>query len=162
MFPEGVSHNAPTLLPLKTGAARIALGAVSVGDEPIDLRIVPVGLYYTNKTTFRSEVVLHFGEAFKVERVELDESGQPPKEVVKDLTSKIETAIRDVTLNAETESELHTAAMAERIFAAASEENVNLGEKLDFKKQYVEQTETDPELQNKLAAFDAKLKSAGL
>src|SRR5690606_3421659 len=64
LFPEGVSHNSPTLLPLKTGAARIALGAVSVGDEPIDLRIVPVGLYYTNKTTFRSEVVLHFGEAF--------------------------------------------------------------------------------------------------
>jgi glycerol-3-phosphate O-acyltransferase/dihydroxyacetone phosphate acyltransferase len=162
LFPEGVSHNSPNLLPLKTGAARIALGAVSVGDEPIDLRIVPVGLYYTNKTTFRSEVVLHFGEAFKVKKVELDESGQPPKEAVKALTSQIESAIREVTLNAETESEIHTAAMAERIFAAASEENVNLGEKLDFKKQYVEQAESDPELQQKLTTFDAKLKSAGL
>jgi glycerol-3-phosphate O-acyltransferase/dihydroxyacetone phosphate acyltransferase len=162
LFPEGVSHNSPTLLPLKTGAARIALGTVSVGDEPIDLRIVPVGLYYTNKTTFRSEVVLHFGEAFRVERTVLDQDGQPSKEAVKDLTAKIETAIREVTLNAETEGEIHTAAIAERIFAAASRENEHLGEKLDFKKQYVEQTNTDPKLHEKLAKFDTKLRSAGL
>lgn len=162
LFPEGVSHNSPTLLPLKTGAARIALGAVSIGDEPIDLRIVPVGLYYTNKTTFRSEVLLHFGEAFRVKRTELDENGQPPKEAVKALTSQIETAIREVTINAEDEAELHTASIAERIFAAASNENEFLGERLDFKKQYVEQKNTDPVLKEKLAKFDNKLNAAGL
>ncbi|HVE59422.1 MAG TPA: lysophospholipid acyltransferase family protein, partial [Pyrinomonadaceae bacterium] len=57
IFPEGVSHDKPQLQPLKTGASRIALGAVSSGKDPssLDLQIVPVGLYYTNKTTFRSE-----------------------------------------------------------------------------------------------------------
>ncbi len=162
LFPEGVSHNSPTLLPLKTGAARIALGAVSIGDDPIDLRIVPVGLWYTNKTTFRSEVVLHFGGSFRVERTPLDEDGQPTKEAVKALTSQIETSIREVTLNAETEAELHTASVAERIFAAASRENGNLGEKLDFQKQYVEKTAESPQLKDKLARFDVKLKAAGL
>ena len=162
LFPEGVSHNSPKLLPLKTGAARIALGAVSIGDELIDLRIVPVGLYYTNKTTFRSEVLLHFGEAFRVERTDLDANGQPPKEAVKNLTAQIEAAIREVTINAETEAELHTASIAERIFAAASDENENLGEKLDFKKQYVEKLETDSKLTDKLAKFDSKLDAAGL
>ncbi len=161
LFPEGVSHNSPKLLPLKTGAARIALGAVSIGDEPIDLRIVPVGLHYTNKTTFRSEVLLHFGESFRVEKTVLDDNGQPPKEAVKQLTSQVESAIREVTLNAETESELHTAAMAERIFAAAREENENLGEKLDFQKQYVEQS-AGGELNEKLAKFDKKLTDAGM
>jgi glycerol-3-phosphate O-acyltransferase / dihydroxyacetone phosphate acyltransferase len=49
IFPEGVSHDEPQLQPLKTGAARIALGAVSSGKNPasLDLQIVPVGLYYT-------------------------------------------------------------------------------------------------------------------
>ena len=162
LFPEGVSHNSPKLLPLKTGAARIALGAVSIGGDPIDLRIVPVGLYYTNKTTFRSEVVLHFGEAFRIQRTDLDSNGQPSKEAVKALTSQIETAIREVTLNAETEAEIHTAALAERIFSAASRENENFGEKLDFKKQYVEQTNANVDLNQKLARFDSKLKAAGL
>ena len=162
LFPEGVSHNSPKLLPLKTGAARIALGAVSIGDDPIELRIVPVGLHYTNKTTFRSEVLLHFGKAFRVERAEFEDDGQPPSKAVKELTAKVETAIREVTLNAEDEAELHTAAIAERIFAAASEENENLGEKLDFKKQYVERSDTDPKLTEKLAKFDSKLAAAGL
>ena len=64
LFPEGVSHNSPKLLRIKTGAARIALGAVSNCDKKIGLKIIPVGLYYTNKTTFRSEALLHFGEPF--------------------------------------------------------------------------------------------------
>ncbi|MDX6574161.1 MAG: glycerol-3-phosphate O-acyltransferase / dihydroxyacetone phosphate acyltransferase, partial [Blastocatellia bacterium] len=50
--PEGVSHDEPRLKPLKTGAARIALAAASSG-AALDLKIVPVGLYYTEKTTFR-------------------------------------------------------------------------------------------------------------
>src|SRR5206468_1586214 len=40
--PEGVSHDEPRLLPIKTGAARIALAAVSTG-EVSDLKIVPAG-----------------------------------------------------------------------------------------------------------------------
>jgi 1-acyl-sn-glycerol-3-phosphate acyltransferase len=53
LFPEGVSHNSPKLLPLKSGAARIAIGAASTdGTEPVNVKVMPVGLYYTNKTTF--------------------------------------------------------------------------------------------------------------
>lgn len=138
LFPEGVSHNSPKLLPAKTGAARIALGAVSVegGGQPLDLRVVPVGLFYTNKTTFRSEALLHFGEPFRVEPVPLEPDGQPPRDSVRALTEKIEASLRSVTLNAETESELHTARMAEEIFAAA-DVNENLGEKLEFLKRFV-------------------------
>src|ERR1044071_2791743 len=55
LFPEGFSHNAPKLMPVKTGAARIALGAAVEG-----LKIVPVGLYYPSKTSFRGEAPLRF------------------------------------------------------------------------------------------------------
>lgn len=161
LFPEGVSHNSPKLLPAKTGAARIALGAVSVG-EPIDLFIVPVGLYYTSKTTFRSEALLHFGEPFHVEPIQLDDSGQPPKETVKELTQRIENSLRDVTLNAETEAELHTAKIAEQIFATAAE-NENLGEKLDFLKSYIaERKFNNAEFEGRLRGYDRKLDDFGL
>src|SRR6202007_147644 len=55
--PEGVSHNDPGLKPIKTGAARISLAAVSTG-EVKNLQIVPAGLYYTSKTSFRSSALL--------------------------------------------------------------------------------------------------------
>ena len=48
IFPEGTTHSDPRLRELKTGAARIALGA------SMRVSIVPTGLYYTAKQTFRS------------------------------------------------------------------------------------------------------------
>lgn len=167
LFPEGVSHNSPKLLPMKTGAARIALGAAASGETKIEVKIVPVGLYYTNKTTFRSEALLHFGEPFSVPSVAPDEEGQPPKASVKELTARIEAELRDVTLNAESEAELHVARIAEEIFASAAK-NENLGEKLDFLKQYVEESggkktsPEDAELANRLRDYDAKLTDLGI
>jgi 1-acyl-sn-glycerol-3-phosphate acyltransferase len=111
LFPEGVSHSSSKLLPLKSGAARIALGAAAAGDT--EVKIVPVGLYYTNKTTFRSEAMLYFGEVFMVPKVELEADGQPPRDAVRRLTEKMADALREVTLNAENLSELYVARIAE-------------------------------------------------
>ncbi|HUE83122.1 MAG TPA: lysophospholipid acyltransferase family protein, partial [Pyrinomonadaceae bacterium] len=74
--PEGVSHNEPRLRPIKTGTARIALGAVSTGDV-LELSIIPTGLYYTSKTSFRSGALLHFGKPILVTPVEIDPDGNP-------------------------------------------------------------------------------------
>jgi glycerol-3-phosphate O-acyltransferase/dihydroxyacetone phosphate acyltransferase len=56
LFPEGVSHDATRLLPLRTGAARIA------HEAPPGTRILPVGLTYADKGLFRSRVSVHVGE----------------------------------------------------------------------------------------------------
>jgi 1-acyl-sn-glycerol-3-phosphate acyltransferase len=167
LFPEGISHNSPKLLPMKTGAARIALGAAAAGESAIEVKIVPVGLFYTSKTTFRSEALLHFGEPFTVPKIEMDVDGQPPRAAVKELTSKIEEELRDVTLNAETDAELHVAKIAEQIFATSAE-NDNLGEKLDFLKNYVAESsglnssESDRLLAERLRDYDARLASFGI
>jgi 1-acyl-sn-glycerol-3-phosphate acyltransferase len=165
LFPEGVSHNSPKLLPAKTGAARIALGAVSVhsDEHPIELKIIPVGLFYTSKKTFRSEALLHFGEPFAVEPVELDPEGQPPRDQARKLTERIEAALREVTLNAESESDLHTARIAEEIFSSAGQ-NENLGEKLDFLQAFVAEADDDGPaekslLREQMHEFDSKLES---
>lgn len=61
LFPEGTSHNQPYRLPLKTGAARIALDT-EWRHGPLGLRIVPVGLVYEAKGEFRSRVLISIGE----------------------------------------------------------------------------------------------------
>ena len=61
LFPEGRSHSEPRPLPLKTGAARIALHALGEGRAQ-GLTIIPIGVVYEDKGRFRSRVVLRVGE----------------------------------------------------------------------------------------------------
>jgi len=169
LFPEGVSHNSTKLLPAKTGAARIALGAVSIdgSGEPLDLRIVPVGLFYTSKTTFRSEALLHFGEPFRIDPARTDEEGQPDREDVKALTARIEEALRGVTLNAESEADLHAAHLAEEILDSV-QPNESLGEKVEFLKKFISGSagdnadDGDRELRARVFEYDKKLAEHGL
>lgn len=166
IFPEGISHNESQLQPLKTGAARIAIGTVSLGENPssLDLQIVPVGLFYTNKTTFRSEALLHFGEPFPVLPSALDADGQPPKAEVRNLTTRIETALRDVTLNAETEAQIAVANIAEEVFTATAEHRENLAERLEFLQKFIAEppTEGDEKLEKRLAEYNQKLDDLGI
>ena len=130
LFPEGLSHNEPRLQPVKTGAARIALGASVPG-----LKIVPVGLYYTSKTSFRGEALLRFGEPLDVPQVGPDERGEPPREAVRELSARIEAALLGVTLNVETEEQLDAARKAERLFSSVYEGlnmRLPLAERFDF------------------------------
>src|SRR5207237_423310 len=90
---------------------------VSFG-ETIDLRIVPVGLYYTEKTTFRSSRLLYFGEPLPVAPVQADSDGAPPRAAVRELSDRIEKALREVMLHAEQEEALSLIGRAEKIFSA--------------------------------------------
>ena len=59
IFPEGKSHDEPSLAPLKTGAARIALDARDAGIR--DLMVVPIGLTFERKEMPRTRVLVHVG-----------------------------------------------------------------------------------------------------
>ncbi len=64
LFPEGTSHSEPLLKPLRTGAARLALSTRAVSGQPVF--VIPGGLYYEQKQTFRSRALLTFGEPILV------------------------------------------------------------------------------------------------
>src|SRR6266540_2294934 len=53
LFPEGTTHSNTMMLPLRTGAARIALSAEAEASWQLNLQIVPVGLWYQKKSQFR-------------------------------------------------------------------------------------------------------------
>ena len=67
IFPEGTVNDTLKLLPLRTGAARIALGARAAGADA--LRIVPVGLLYEDKATPRTRVLVRARDAIDLDDV---------------------------------------------------------------------------------------------
>lgn len=169
--PEGVSHDEPRLRPIKTGAARIALAAVSTG-EVADLSIVPAGLYYTSKTKFRSAVLLYFGKPIDVEPVILESDGNPPRAAVRELSHRVECALREVMLDAEHEEALQTITRAERIFSSEADEegNESLAEELQLQQRFVKAyrvlREQAPErlrrLEVRMTRFEEELNQAGV
>jgi 1-acyl-sn-glycerol-3-phosphate acyltransferase len=60
IFPEGTTHDRLQLAPIRTGAARIALGARASGVEGITM--VPVGILYESKFKLRSRALVRIGE----------------------------------------------------------------------------------------------------
>jgi len=167
--PEGVSHDAPGLKPIKTGAARISLAAVSTG-EVSALKIVPAGLYYTSKTSFRSDALLYFGTPIDVEPVTLEPDGTPPREAVRELSSEIEKALREVILDARHEEELQTTARAERIFSSATPEEESLKDELRLQQRFIKaysilqslQPERLRRLELRMMRFEDELNQAGV
>jgi 1-acyl-sn-glycerol-3-phosphate acyltransferase len=130
IFPEGTTHSDPQLRELKTGAARIALGA------GIRLAIVPTGLYYTAKQTFRSSALAYFGPPIDVEPEPVDADGEPNPQSVDRLTEKIDRALDDVTLQADSHAALEIIARAERIFSAG--QNGDLARELELRRRFVD------------------------
>jgi glycerol-3-phosphate O-acyltransferase / dihydroxyacetone phosphate acyltransferase len=118
LFPEGKSHSEPSLAELKTGAARIALGAAKAG-APV--RIVPVGLTYADKHRFRSEVLIETGAPIEVRDFLPGDAASEPESVRK-LTERIAEGLKSVTLNLERWEDLPLIQLAEQLYAFRQKE----------------------------------------
>lgn len=100
LFPEGTTHSEASLLSMRTGAARIALGAEKEQGGKLDLKVVPVGLWYENKGLFRSAVLLVVGEPFGLQDY-IDNDDENDRSQVRELTGRIEEELDQVVLQAE-------------------------------------------------------------
>ena len=94
IFPEGGSHDQTSLLPMKDGVAKFALGAKAAGINPV---IIPVGLTYYYGHRFRSRAHVEFGKPISVDDILLERT---PKEATSELLHVVENGMRNVTINA--------------------------------------------------------------
>ncbi|MFV2007799.1 MAG: 1-acyl-sn-glycerol-3-phosphate acyltransferase [Longimicrobiales bacterium] len=113
IFPEGISHSEPSLVDLKTGAARIALGTREYCD--IDPVIVPVGMVPAEKGRYRSKMLVVIGDA--IEWSDLTVRGAEDRDAVRELTDRIAKGLRRVTLNVEQWEDRSLVEAAEAIWA---------------------------------------------
>lgn len=99
IFPEGHSHETPRLYPIKTGAARMVLGAQERGSTVP--KVIPVGLTYSEQAKFRRSVLVQIGEA-----VDTDDLPEGQEAKVLALTNRIQARMEKLVLNAGSWEEL--------------------------------------------------------
>jgi len=165
IFPEGVSHVEPQLLKLKTGTARVALTVAARGRTRVP--IVPVGFSYINRHRFRSQVLIEFGEPLRVEDQWVEDFRQDEQQAVVALTSKLEEALRRVTLNAPDWSTLQFTQTVRRLYKPAAAK-LEPGVYVELNRRFLERylvIADEPEMQafrKDVEDYQARLELFGL
>src|SRR3989442_1126473 len=90
IYPEGTTHAEARVQRIKTGAARIALAYEA--ERPGELRLVPVGLTFDARKSFRGRVLVSFGPPVPVAPYR-DAYRQDPVTAVEAFTTAIQWAM---------------------------------------------------------------------
>ncbi|EKM48244.1 uncharacterized protein PHACADRAFT_51675, partial [Phanerochaete carnosa HHB-10118-sp] len=110
VFPEGTSYTEPHIAQIKEGAAWAALEHARWQMQhtseykeggPEKLMVVPVGIIYTDKSHFQSQVLVQYGKPIDTEPyAQRYLASNDPHAEVKELTAEIETRLTKLTVNA--------------------------------------------------------------
>ncbi|MDH4120137.1 MAG: lysophospholipid acyltransferase family protein [Deltaproteobacteria bacterium] len=111
IFPEGVTHHNPKLMPFKAGAARLILGYRQARGLP--LAVVPAGLFYADKGRYRSDVLVSFGTPFYPEQAAVETEEEAAARITADLQRRLEAMVP----GADSWEELALFRRMERLFA---------------------------------------------
>jgi glycerol-3-phosphate O-acyltransferase / dihydroxyacetone phosphate acyltransferase len=115
IFPEGQSHSRGRLAELRTGAARIVLGAAAAGTR---VAIVAVGLNFDRKTRFRSRVTVAYGQPFDADDL-VPGAGGDHAAAVRALTDRIAVHMRRLLIEADPGADARLVERIDRLYAAA-------------------------------------------
>ena len=115
IFPEGISKTERNLRPIKTGTARIALGAEAENDFTLGVTIVPIGINYSDPHHFQGDVFVKFGKpimvsewtsAYKIE----------PRQTVEQLTEHLRSQLEKLIVIIEDEQQERLISNIERMY----------------------------------------------
>ncbi|KAG1854377.1 glycerol-3-phosphate-acyltransferase [Suillus tomentosus] len=119
LFPEGTSYTEPRIMQVKDGAAWAALEytkwAAENGVKGPGVRIIPAAIVYTNKSKYRSSVIVKFGEPVSMDEYKeqfFSDLEGAPRAAAKRLTGAIERELVEATINAPDWDTLYSARMA--------------------------------------------------
>jgi len=113
LFPEGRTQPEPVLLPLRTGAARILLGATTVG-APVTL--LPVGLVFHDPGTFRAGWALVLvGPPVRTDDCEALYRTEPDQ-AVRELTDRLHEALSRQIIEADDRQTLRLLRVVETLW----------------------------------------------
>lgn len=99
LYPEGVTHSDPFLHKIKTGAARMALQAEASSGFTLGLQIMPVGINFLARKSFRQRVTISFGTPLKPFPQPVSDEAQ--RTAIIELTNQLQTAMEEQLLNSE-------------------------------------------------------------
>jgi len=98
IYPEGTTHAEVRVQRIKTGAARIALGYES--EHPAELTLIPIGLSFEARKSFRGRVLVAFGEPIQPAAY-LAAYREDPVKAVDALTRDLQWAMEAQVVNVE-------------------------------------------------------------
>lgn len=116
VFPEGISHSRGRLAPLKSGTSRMLLDARARGAA---VTLVPVGLNFDEKTSFRSTVTVAYGPPLGEAEIAALVSGVDARQAADRLTGEAERRLRDVMIEADPDGTQAIVDDVERLYASA-------------------------------------------
>jgi glycerol-3-phosphate O-acyltransferase / dihydroxyacetone phosphate acyltransferase len=132
IFPEGNSFNERRLRPIKTGTARMALGAEAGVGGKATTHIIPVGLNYSDPTRFRSTLFINVGEPIVVG----DFAGQyaeDPIKAVQSLTDTLRERLEELLVITSTAEEDELVRQIEAIYTYDLLQDLGLGRRQEDK-----------------------------
>lgn len=115
IFPEGVTYDDARLKALKSGAARLALDYEQRREGRGGLHIVPLGLTYSAKEKFRSDVLVFFGPPVPVANF-LPQYAARRKECIQGLTTRIERRLQNLLVHLPQIEREHTVEAVKRLY----------------------------------------------
>jgi glycerol-3-phosphate O-acyltransferase / dihydroxyacetone phosphate acyltransferase len=95
---EGTSWPERVIREFKTGMARIAFNAEMKTDFKLDLRVLPIGITYSDGLKFRSDVRVEIGELISADEWQAAYTREPRK-VIQDFTTHVENKMRDIVID---------------------------------------------------------------
>lgn len=129
IFPEGTSEIERRLREIKTGTARIALGAEAEHGFNLGVQILPIGLNYSDPTHFRSEVFVNVGEPIHVRNFK--ENYRPDSfEAVETLTDLIQQRLTETVIITEDAEEDSLVLQVEKLYKNQLFDELQLNQKV--------------------------------